>query len=246
MNRHNSIEVIDTEGWRKVFPIEKHIIHIGSGGGNDIALFPKAGGSGVSWRLQLIALPTRPPSYRLVNLGSINIFLESLGEQALEPRSVVDIGDNEHIQVEQFRLVLHCTEAAESLAGVTQQSTNIGLELYLPETQLNPGREVVGYITVNNLGNNEQGAQFKLELEGLEPDCYELGAGPLLFPGAKREVMLRIFHPQRPNPQAGARNFYVYATAPEAYPGERAAVGGNIYILPFFKHELRVVDKEDS
>ena len=38
MNQHIRIEVIDKDGWRKEYPLDKSIVHIGSAPGSDLVL----------------------------------------------------------------------------------------------------------------------------------------------------------------------------------------------------------------
>jgi len=117
---------------------------------------------------------------------------------------------------------------------------SIGLSLGLPEAQLFPDRLLEGRVTVCNRGS-KPGVQFKLQVEGLDPDCYEIGAGPILFPGAEKDVSFCLMHPRRSRPVAGEHRFIIRATAAEAYPGESAVVSQVIRIMPFYSHKLRVV-----
>jgi len=81
-----------------------------------------------------------------------------------------------------------------------------------------------------------------LTVEGLDDDCYEIGPGPILFPGVSKEVRLRLHHPRRPQPPAGPHQICVRATADE-YPGEEAVVTQKIRIMPFYSHELRLLEE---
>jgi hypothetical protein len=136
---------------------------------------------------------------------------------------------------------------ADALVGAQQQpgievsdraSEVIGLKLFLPQTSLYPGQTIEGTVTVQNLGE-QPGVQFRLELEGLEPDCYTLGPGPILFPNAARDIPLRLRHPQEPKPQAGKHRISIRALAPDAYPGQSAVVSQVLDIAPYYKHRLR-------
>ena len=248
MKQYTWIEVIDAEGWRKIFPLDKGILHIGSDFRNDIRLARRQGGP--PWRIQLIVLSSDPPSYRLVNLERTNVTVGVPGE-TLAPHRFTDITNGESIGVEDFTLVLRHGQAAPNVSdvhamdedflpqpsGVVANSPHIGLELFLPQRRLGPDHIIDGFVTVRNLGN-EPSVQFKLTVMGLLADCYKIGAGPLLFPDAERQVFFHIFHPRRPTPLAGECRFSVHATADEAYPGERATVREIIHILPFYAHEL--------
>jgi hypothetical protein len=116
-------------------------------------------------------------------------------------------------------------------------SATIGLKLSLPQAVLDPACPLEGAVTVRNLGK-EPGVQFKLGVEGLDSDCYEIGPGPILFPGVEKGVYLRLYHPRRPGLAAGRHEICVNATAPDAYPGESVTVCREIEVLPYFKHSL--------
>jgi hypothetical protein len=256
MNQHGKLEVTDGDGWRTEFWLNKHIVHVGSDPGNDVVLSLGRGAGVAPWHVQLIALPA-DSRYRLVNLGEVDVSLGAAGDRPLAPRSSVEIADGEYIRLGDFVLVLRCGEFAglASPAGVAGEgggpqvvgaesgSQVIGLRLSLPRTNLVPNYPVDGSVVVRNLGE-KPGVQFTLVVEGLDPDCYEVGAGPLLFPNAEKEVFLRLYHPQRSIPLAGEHRLSVRVTAPEAYPGECAAVSQVVRILPFYKHKLRLVTTE--
>jgi hypothetical protein len=96
-----------------------------------------------------------------------------------------------------------------------------------------------GIVAVRNLGS-EPGAQFRLSVEGLDPECYEIGPGPILFPNVEKGVYLSIRHPRGPGILAGQRQISIEATAPEAYPGERVTVVQVLHFLPFYAHSIRL------
>jgi hypothetical protein len=134
------------------------------------------------------------------------------------------------------------TPSGAVLAGPASSgraSAAIGLRLSLPSAQLAPDRPLLGTILVSNLGE-KPGVQFRLEAEGLEPDCYEIGPGPLLFPGAEKAVSLLVRHSKRPTPPAGIHRLVIRASAPEAYPGDSMTVTQDLQVLPFLKHTLRL------
>jgi hypothetical protein len=259
------VEVVDRDGWRKAFPLEKHIVHIGSDPRNDVVLDSRRGAGVAARHLQLIALPANLPGYRLVNLGDGDILLGESGERVLAPRSATDIADGAVLRVGDFTLLVCCGEAAaagkaaaagEAAAtvvgdarppgplGAEASSQVIGLRLVLPQTHLKPGEPIDGAVVVRNLGD-QPGVQFKLAVEGLHPDCYGIGAGPLLFPNAEKETFFRLSHPRSPCMSAGDHRFTVRATAPGAYPGESAVISQTIQMAPFYHHSLRLVI-EDS
>ncbi len=254
--QQNSIEVTDGEGWRRTIALEKSITHIGNDPGNDIHLARPGGQPVPPWCMQLIALPTSPPSYRLVNLGDTAIFTGANGQNQVNARSMADIVDGEYISVGGFDIVLHCPEGSlygtgeTSVSGEgleeTGSSQNIRLEISLPQRAVSPSQpEVKGSVTVCNLGDKSQ-VQFNLEVEGLEPECFRIGAGPLLSPSAEREVAFHLLHPRAPTPPAGKYPFRVHATA-DAYPSERATVSQIVHILPFYDHDVTFgIDNEQT
>jgi hypothetical protein len=124
-------------------------------------------------------------------------------------------------------------------ANSGRTSAAIGLRLSLPSAQLAPDRPLLGSILVSNLGD-KPGVQFRLEAEGLEPDCYEIGPGPLLFPGAEKAVSLLLRHSKRAIPSAGIHRLVIRASAPDAYPGDSMTVTQDIQVLPYLRHSLRL------
>jgi hypothetical protein len=252
----NAVEVVDKEGWRRVYPLQKAIVHIGAAAGNDIVLDPARGGGVAARHIQLIARAGGGQGYRLVNMGDSDILLGAASDRRITPRSFIDLGDGEQVRLGDFTLVfaggsfgagavIAPSGAGATLVGggpvtATGSSGGIGLSLSMPRVQLAPHQSLDGSIMVRNMGD-KAGAQFKLEIEGLEPDWFEIGPGPILFPGASKEVSLRLFHPGRPSPGAGEFRFVVRATAPSAYPGESATAVQVIQILPFYSHSVRVI-----
>ena len=245
----NAVEVLDKDGWRRVYPLQKALVHIGAAPGNDIVLESARGGGVAARHIQLIARAGGGQGYRLVNMGDSDILLGPASDRRITPRSFVDLADGEQVRLGDFTLVFVgggvgagavLAPAAGGSAMVGGSSGGIGLSLSMPRIQLAPGQSLDGSILVRNLGD-KAGAQFKLEVEGLEADWYEIGPGPILFPGAAKEVSLRIFHPGRPTPGAGEYRFVVRATAPAAYPGQSATAVQVIQILPFYNHAVRVI-----
>ncbi len=224
----NRVEVIDRDGWRKEYPLNQAIFHIGSDPRNHIVLEGGRGAGIEARHAQLIAVPGSR-SYRLVNLSQLPIQMDSSG-RILPPRGATDIYDRDVVRIGEhtFRFVL--SEGA---------SNSISVGLQFSESQLAIDTMLEGVITVQNLGT-VPGAQFKLSVEGLTPDWYALGPGPILFPGAQKDVILQIRHARQPSIPAGRRAVTVRAVAPDAYPGESAAATQTIQIAPFFDHAIRL------
>jgi hypothetical protein len=266
MNPGNRVEIVDRDGWRKEFPLEKPLIYIGSDALNEIPLHASRGGGVAPRHLQLIAVPGDRPGYRAINLGDTDVVLGDEGDRSLQPRSAAEVTDGERFQVGEFTLLFHLggvwaegppregarpavspvaapgVQAPAAPAG-QRTSASIGVRLSLPRSKVDPNSPLEGIVAVRNLGN-EPGAQFRLEVEGLEPDWYEIGSGPILFPNVEKGVRLRIRHPRGPGILAGRREISICCTAPEAYPGESVTVSHVLEILPFYHHELRLISTD--
>ncbi|MBX3054069.1 MAG: hypothetical protein KF753_21525 [Caldilineaceae bacterium] len=224
----NRVEVTDRDGWRKEYGLQQAILHIGSDPRNDIVL-EGGRGAGIEARHAQLIATSGSRSYRLVNLSQLPIQVDS-GNRQLPPRGAMDVYDRDvvHIGEHTFRFVLS--------EGI---SNSISVSLQFSDRTLAVDSRLEGVITVKNLGT-VPGAQFKLEIEGLTPEWYALGPGPILFPGAQKDVLLHVRHAQQPGIPAGPRPVTVRAVAPDAYPGESATATQAIHIAPFYKHAIRL------
>jgi hypothetical protein len=242
------IRVTDKDGWQQEFVLDKVLAYIGSAPGNDIVL-PIDRGAGVAARqAQLVALAGEEPRFRVVNLGASEVRLASQDEP-LAPRAVGIVGDGDELQLGDFCLSFQLgdggsTSPSERGSGVppagaaSRRSGDIGLTFHLPQSVLEAELPIEGTITVHNLGD-KPGVQFRIELSGFPADCCEMGPGPILFPGAEKQVPLRIRHPQRSDPVAGEHEIRVRVSAPDAYPGQRAEAAQTVRVAPFYRHALR-------
>ena len=138
------------------------------------------------------------------------------------------------------------TATAASLASSGQPvgpdvpiGDQIGLRLKLDQTALKIDEPLEGSVVVRNSGTRP-GAQFRIEVVGLDQECYEIGAGPVLFPNAEREVAFRFMHSKKSKPKAGDLKVIIRATAPDAYPGQVAVVSQVIQVEPFYQQELKL------
>ncbi|MBI1879377.1 MAG: hypothetical protein HYR94_14360, partial [Chloroflexi bacterium] len=244
MNDYDRLEVIDREGWRKEYSLQKTLLHIGSDARNDIILEVERGAGVAPLHAQLISLANGGGlGYRLVNLGNTDILLGASGDQPLPPRSAIEIADGQMFRLGEYTLVIH-SHSAPSGSLAANSGTQIGLSLALPHTRLAPHQPLRGMVIVCNLGDRT-GVKFDLELEGLDSDCYEIEPGPLLASGAEKEVSFQLFHWGN-RPLAGNRSITIYATAPHAYPAERASVSQMIQVLPFYRHQLRLLSPDQA
>ncbi|HDQ73832.1 MAG TPA: hypothetical protein ENN19_17315 [Chloroflexi bacterium] len=262
MTHPPTIEIANVNGWRKTYQMHKHLVHVGSDPGNDLALDDGGRGEIAPRHLQVILLP-EPAGYRVVNVGDGAVFVGPAGDEALLPRAARDVADGECVQLGDFTLTFRVGDAEradgdqstgtgpEPAPGAPQHSADsdaagsgvIGLTLSLSQTALGPDQPIEGTITVRNQGR-QTGVKFDLALEGLPIDCYDVGPGPILFPSAARDVPLRLIHPRRPEPPAGPHRIRIQVTAPEAYPGEQATAAQTIDILPFYDHEMSLTMPE--
>ena len=238
MSDGNVIEVMDRAGWRKQFTLSKAIVYIGSDGRNDVVL-DSTRGAGVSARhVQLISVSGA--GYRLINMGDTDLQLGVAGDIPLAPRAFIEVGMGDQVRVGDF--VLTFQGLAQGPGGAMRDSTShsIGLSLSLPSSQLSLAAPLDGVVLVRNLGDRT-GVQFKLEADGLDPACVEIGPGPMLFPNAEKEVPFRLHHPRANKPPAGDYRFRIRATAPTAYPGQSASASQTIQIMPYFSHKVRFI-----
>lgn len=240
MNPISKVEVTDREGWCKEFRLSKTIIHIGGDARNDIVLDREGSRGAAAQHAQLITLAE---GYRLINLSGAEIILGASGERSVGPQASVDIADGDQLAIGEYTIVLGSSGGIASLIAEASTSAAIGLSLFMSHTELSVGRPIDGSVMVRNLGD-KPGAQFIMDVEGLEPDSYDIGPGPILYPNAEKEVLFRFRHPQRPVPLAGKHRVSIRVSTPEAYPGQDAVVTQEITILPFCSHRLRLVKVE--
>lgn len=248
--QHARIEVEDRDGWRKTFALQKAITYIGAEARNDIALESWRGAGVAPRHAQLINAGTR---WRLVNLGNTEMSVAPKAgatHAPVGPMSAIELQDGAQIRLGEFHLSFFGTPAASDsgdggaggVAGmVTQPVENagnaIGLRLRLPGSALAPDQPLEGAVIVRNQGARA-GAQFRIEVKGLEADMFEIGPGPILFPNAEKEVVFHIRHTRRPRPPAGDVRMMIRVTAPDAYPGQSATITQTIQVLPYYSHSL--------
>ncbi len=267
MDAMNRVEISDKDGWRKEFPLSKSLLYVGSGPDVDVRLDPNRGGGVMPRHLQLVTLPGTGNCYLAINLEVAEISVA--GNRKLPPHGAVELADGDFIRLGDFVLTFRLTKAAEAyprplpaaaqgtasraqVAGddsapapvVSSQAESvsniIGLTLAFRQTDLETDHPIDGSVIVRNQGTRP-GVQFRLELEGLPPDRYTIGPGPILFPNGEKEVYVRLMHPLAPTPEAGECNIKIRASAPDAYPGESTTLTQVIRIQPFYSHTLRLL-----
>jgi hypothetical protein len=244
MAQESRIEIINRFGWRKDFVVDKPIIQIGRDARNDLVL-DDGFESGIAPRhAQLLPSSVNRQGLRLVNLsekdilvyaqggkGELNAALAQPPSATIAPRSSGEIGSGDLLKMGDFSLIFQ---------GGASYSEVVRLSVDMPSKALTLDRPLTGTLNLHHVGN-KAAVQFKIELEGLDPDSYELGPGPVLFPNAEKQVNFRLMHPKRAYPPAGTHQITFHVTAPDAYPGERATVSTDIEVAPIYRHKMRVM-----
>ena len=240
MAYYGTVKITDRLGWAKSYPLEKSLLMIGSGAGNDIIL-PEEHGSGVApLHVQVFRPQVELGMVRVVNLAPQGTaYRRSGGESgAIGPGSSQDFGDGDSLSLGEYSLLF----TLQSQAGISRatRSEHLGLKLELPSRNLRVGARLAGQVTVTNYGDQRR-CQFELELEGLPAGCFRIDPAPLLFPGAEEHLQIRFFH-RGTNPEAGLSSFTLRACAPVAYPTEMIAISETLEVSPVYGYELSVLD----
>ena len=251
MPQQNRVEVINKYGWRKDFVIDKPIIQIGRDARNDIVLDDGLESSVAPRHAQLLPSSVNRQGMRLINLSDREIQHIAGGGNALSAaggiavataptlavaaRASAEIAGGDALKIGDFTLIFH---------GGEQQSGVLKLDVETTGKLLALDRPLNGVLTIRHLGS-QAAVQFRIEVEGLDPDVVEMGPGPVLFPNAEKQVPFRLQHPRRPYPPAGAHRITFFVSAPDAYPDERASITHEIEIAPFYRHKVRVVVMDD-
>lgn len=231
MSGERRIEVIDPEGWRKEFLLQKPILFVGSDPEAEIRLrHPQV----APRHLQLI--PAQPLGFRLINLGAVDLVIRPQGiepapeqSRTVPPRSAGEVQDGEEIDLLGFRIIIQ---------GGETRSNNFQVRLDLASTQLEVDQPLDGAVVINHVGE-KAGVQFKVELRGYDPRYSQIEPGPVLFPGVERRVGFRLQHTRASNPPAGELTLTVVVTAPDAYPSEATTLAQVITVAPFRQYRLQ-------
>ncbi|MCC6456779.1 MAG: hypothetical protein IT328_17625 [Caldilineaceae bacterium] len=244
MAQENRVEVVNKFGWRKDFVVDKPIIQIGRDARNDLVLDDGFENGIAPRHAQLLPSSINRQGLRLINLSDAEILVYAQGGKAgldealshpptatVAPRSSAEVAGGDLLKLGDFSLILQ---------GGATYSEVVKLSLDMPSRQLTLDRPLTGVLGIHHVGN-KAAVQFKIELEGLDPDSYEIGPGPVLFPNAEKQVSFRLIHPRRAYPPAGAHQITFHVSAPDAYPNERATVSQEIEIAPIYQHKMRVV-----
>ncbi len=126
MAQRGMVEVIDKGGWRRSFPLNKNIIHIGSDARNDIVIETWHGTGLAARHLQMVPSPTSSLGYRLVNMGAIEVLLGSNGERSLPPRAAIDLADGDIVRLGELTFIFHNGGAgAPSIASAANAAASV-------------------------------------------------------------------------------------------------------------------------
>ncbi len=244
MAQESRIEIINKFGWRKEFVVEKPIVQIGRDARNDLVLDDGMENGIAPRHAQLLPSSVNRQGLRLVNLSDNEIMVYAQGGKSdvslalaqppslvIAPRSSGEVAGGDLLKMGEFALVFH---------GGATYSEVVKLTVDMPSRALTLDRPLAGALNIHHVGN-KAAVQFKIELEGLDPDSYEIGPGPVLFPNAEKQVAFRLVHPKRPYPLAGTHQITFHVTAPDTYPNERATVSVDIEVAPIYRHKMRVV-----
>jgi hypothetical protein len=244
MAQESRIEVINKFGWRKDFVVDKPIIQIGRDARNDLVLDDGFENGIAPRHAQLLPSSVNRQGLRLINLSDKDITVYAQGSKSdlsmlltqpasvtITPRTSGEIASGDLVRLGEFWLIFQ---------GGASYSEVVKLTIDMPGKALALDRPLTGVLNIHHVGN-KAAVQFKIELEGLEPDSYEIGPGPVLFPNAEKQVNFRLMHPKRAYPPAGAHTITFHVTAPDAYPDERATVSAEIEVAPIYRHKMRVM-----
>lgn len=241
---YGKLAATDPDGWQKEYILSKPLVYAGSGPADDIRLnHPQ-----VSPR-QIQIMQLQPSGARVVNLGAAEITV-GRGQPAFAgggaasnggassggavtmvgPRKSADIDDGDWLDIFGFRLVYH---------GSERVSNNFQVRMDLSSTTIAPDRPLDGAVVINHIGDIA-GVQFKIDLQGYDPQWTQVDPGPLLFPGVERSVSFRLAHTKGPLPPAGSLTITAVVTAPAEYPGDIVAVRRAITVAPYRAFQVRV------
>jgi hypothetical protein len=175
----------------------------------------------------------------LSNLGeeAVEIQLGDEPAELVEPTAGKQVPYGVEIRVAELTCVFHRS----------RDSQEIAIEFELPEpVELQRDGEIIGTVIFHHLGD-ARNVQFRISrVEGIEAGCYEIVPPPLLGRGVRTgKTEFRLFHPAGRPLTTGHYCIGIYVTA-EQYPGEEAAAFREVYVQPFYDHELVFDDDEQA
>jgi hypothetical protein len=225
--------IFEKSGWSMPVKIERATTRIGSAASNDVRL---QSAQIAAVHLQVFYSPDLPSSCKVVNMA--NDIQVKIGQDTrqLSKYGRLDIYDGNEIMLGDYRIKFNLPINSR----VVQSAKLIEASLIFAEAVLRPEYETVGQLTVKNAGERPK-CQFQVDIDGLPEDCYQIDPIPLMYPGAREEVRVRIFHRQL-YPPAGLQKIIFKISAPESYPGENFVIEQGLYVWPVFDQSFDLID----
>lgn len=226
----------DERGWQKPFPLTEGVFWLGSAQKAHIQLTDAKGIA--PFHLQIVNMLSEA-SVRLINLSNWALLLQKGEETSLCPAGgMMDIFGPEIIRLGNYTLTFQLNKQnLPHPATKTTKQKVIGINLNLPDVVLRPNASLVGLLTLQNTG--DEACQFRVELDGLPEDCYEIAPPPLLFAGGEESTQIRFIH-KGTAPTAGQHIITLRVTSPEVYPGQEATLRQTLRVVPVYAHDLSI------
>ena len=232
----------DERGWQKPFQLNEGVYWIGSADKVQIQLPVMKDIS--PYHLQVVNAHNSQ-SVRLINLSRGSIVVQKGAESTLfAPGGIMDVFGPEIFRLGPYTLHFQLQKQNESQPATAEGKQKvIGLRLVLPDVVLRPNIPLVGVLSLQNLGN--QACQFRVEIDGIPEQCYEITPPPLIFAGGEENTEIRFFH-KMVAPPAGQQKITLRVSAPEVYPGEVASVQQVLKVMPYYAQSLSLLKPEEK
>ena len=225
--------IVEKSGWSKSIKTDRAVTRVGSAPSNDIQL---QSSKIASVQLQILHSTDTDSRCKVVNLAH-EITAKISGEiRRLSTCAVVDVHDGDEILLDNYSIAFRLPLSA----NVMQSARMIQATLSFADAVLRPKFATTGVLTIKNAGEHSA-CQFRVDIEGLPTDCFQIDPIPLMYSGAQEEVLVRIFH-RILYPSAGRQTIVLKVSAPESYPGEELMIRQDIYVTPVFKQALELFD----
>ncbi|MCB2179914.1 FHA domain-containing protein [bacterium] len=232
------IKVTNPKGKTRTEVFDKAIIRIGTDESNDICLSSK---DILPFHLQTLNFKNGEQKNRVVNLTDLSVAI-TLNQEAywLGPYAYSEINNGDEVELGDFKLQFNLPIKG----GQVRTSPHFKASLEFPTNVLPSETMLEGILTLHNTGE-KAGCQFKIDVEGLPEDCYQIDSIPLLYPSAVENIPFRLFH-QGTAPKVGYQTFFVKLSSPDKYPDHEVVIQHNIYISPYFKQTLEIIELSDD
>lgn len=225
--------IVEKSGWSKSLKIDRAVIRVGSASSNDIQLqSPEIAAVHIQ-----IFNPSVTDSYcKVVNLAHEIAVKVSRDIHKLPSFASVNVRDGDEILLDGYSITFRLPQST----NVLKPARKIQGNLCLTEAFLRPEHATTGVLTIMNAGE-QSGCQFKVEVQGLPADCYQIDPIPLMYQGAQEDVRVQFFH-RTHYPSAGLQTILIKLSSPESYPGEELLIRQEIYVAPVFRQVLELFD----